>query len=91
MEPDYFVLKTLHILGAVIFLGNIIITGWWKGQADRTRSPEMLAFAQRQVTLTDFLFTASGVVLVLMTGLWMAGRAGYTIGEVPWVTWGSGW
>lgn len=69
MGNTYLLLKSLHILGAVIFLGNIIVTGWWKVMADRTRNPVVIAFAQRQVTLTDFIFTGGGVVLILATGL----------------------
>ena len=59
-DNTYLLLKSLHILGAVLFLGNIIVTGWWKVMADRTRDPVIVAFAQRQVTLTDFVFTAGG-------------------------------
>lgn len=69
MDSAYLWLKSLHLLGAVMFLGNIIITGWWKFMADRTQNPIIIAFAQRQVTLTDWIFTAGGVVLVLADGL----------------------
>ena len=58
MMDTYLLLKSLHILGVVLFLGNIIVTGWWKFMADRTRNPTIVAFAQRQVTLTDYVFTA---------------------------------
>jgi len=33
--------------------------------ADCGRDPRVIAFAQRQVTLTDWIFTAGGVVLIL--------------------------
>jgi len=65
----YLLLKSLHILGIVLFLGNIIITGWWKVMADKTQDPAIVAFAQRQVTLTDFIFTLGGVLLVSSTGI----------------------
>ena len=68
----YLLFKSIHLLGAVLFLGNIIITGWWKTMADRTGDPLIIAFAQRQVTLTDFIFTAGGALLVLVGGLSMA-------------------
>lgn len=55
MDSTYLTLKSLHILRAVIFLGNIIVTGWWKVMADRSRDLKIIAFAQRQVTLTDFV------------------------------------
>ena len=69
MDSTFLALKSLHILGAVAFLGNIIITGWWKVMADRTGDARIIAFAQRQVTLTDFVFTAGGAALILATGL----------------------
>lgn len=69
MDNTYLLYKSLHILGVILFVGNIIITGWWKVMADRTRHPAIIAYAQRQVTLTDFVFTAGGSALVLLTGI----------------------
>ena len=77
--------KTLHILGVVIFLGNIIVTGIWKYRADATRRPEVIAFAQRLVTLTDWVFTLGGVVLILIGGFGMVGVAGLDIAQTPWI------
>lgn len=68
MSNSYLWLKTLHILGVMLFLGNIIVTGWWKNMADLTKNPQIIAFAQRQVTLTDFIFTAGGVAILLIAG-----------------------
>ena len=56
-EVDYLVFKLVHIFGIILFLGNIIVTALWKVQADRTRDPRIIAFAQRLVTLTDWVFT----------------------------------
>jgi uncharacterized membrane protein len=66
---SYLLLKTIHVIGVVIFIGNIVVTAWWKVMADRTRDPKIVAFAQRQVTLTDWVFTFSGVVLVAVGGI----------------------
>lgn len=68
MENSYLWLKTIHIVGVVMFLGNIIITGWWKNLADRTKNPQVIAFAQGQVTATDFIFTAGGSVILFAAG-----------------------
>ncbi|MDO8960785.1 MAG: DUF2269 family protein [Methylophilus sp.] len=68
MDNSYLWLKTIHIFGVVLFLGNIIVTGWWKNMADLTKNPQIIAFAQRQVTLTDFIFTAGGVLILLSAG-----------------------
>ena len=69
MDNTYLWLKTIHLLGVVIFLGNIIVTAWWKAMADSTRNPQIIAFAQRQVTLTDFVFTAGGASILLLAGM----------------------
>ena len=86
----YLLLKTLHIVGAILFLGNIIVTGWWKIMANRTGNPEIIAFAQRQVTLTDFIFTAGGSALLFTAG--MANIIIYDIDMMatPWILWGLG-
>ena len=84
----YLLFKSIHLLGAVLFLGNIIITGWWKTMADRTGDPLIIAFAQRQVTLTDFIFTAGGVLLVLVGGVSMAMLTG--LHQALWVLLGLG-
>lgn len=88
MDNTYLLLKSLHILGAVLFLGNIIITGWWKVMADSTRNPVIVAFAQRQVTLTDYVFTTGGVLLILTTGIGNAVLHDMNYLSIPWLVWG---
>ena len=77
---SYAILKTVHVVGVVMFLGNIVVTGWWKAMADRTRDARIVAFAQRQVTLTDWVFTFGGVVFVAVGGLGNAMLHG-----LPWI------
>ncbi len=86
--PDHDLLKLLHLLGAVLLLGNIIVTAWWKGMADRTRNPTIVAFAQRQVTLTDILFTATGVLLLSVSGYAMVFVGPWTL-DAAWLDWGQ--
>ena len=84
---SYQLLKVIHLLGVVIFLGNIIVTAVWKMLADKTKSPSVVAYAQKLVTITDFVFTAVGVFLILVTGRIMASRFG-EISDVLWLSWG---
>jgi uncharacterized membrane protein len=84
----YLLLKSVHILGVVLFLGNIIITGWWKIMADRTKNKQIIAFAQRQVTLTDYVFTLGGVLLVLATGIGNAILHELNYLSIKWLAWG---
>ena len=61
----------LHIAGAVIFLGNIIVTGAWMLMAERTRSISVIHFSAKAVIRADLLFTLPGVLLILMNGFVM--------------------
>jgi uncharacterized membrane protein len=79
----------LHILGVVIFLGNIIITGVWKALADRTRDPAVIRYAQRLVIVTDIAFTATGAALIAISGPVLAEDFG-GVGGPAWITWGLG-
>ncbi len=72
MDNSYLWLKTIHLLGVVLFLGNIIVTAWWKNMADRTRNPKIIAFAQRQVTITDYIFTGGGALILFVAGIYNA-------------------
>jgi uncharacterized membrane protein len=88
MITSYLFLKSVHIFGVILLLGNLIVTAWWKLMANRTKSPSIIAFAQGQVTLTDFVFTAPGAFLAILAGDYMAYS---TIGDswnVQWLTWG---
>ncbi len=64
--------KTLHITGAVIFLGNIIVTGAWMLLAERSRDAAVLHFAAETVNWADVFFTAPGVFLLVSNGFIMA-------------------
>jgi uncharacterized membrane protein len=78
----------LHILGVVLFLGNIIVTAVWKVLADRTQSPPVVAYAQRLVTITDVGFTATGVILIIVAGQVLADDYGGVFSGPAWLTWG---
>lgn len=89
MDNTYLWLKSLHLLGVVLFLGNIIVTGWWKAMADRTKNPVIIAFAQHQVSLTDWVFTAVGVALILAGGLGNALLHNMDYLHTYWMAWGT--
>jgi len=90
MTSQYQLLKTLHIFGAILFIGNIIVTAVWKTLADRTQDARIVAFGQRLVTLTDFIFTGIGAALVFITGFLMAFRYYADFLTIKWIAWGLG-
>jgi uncharacterized membrane protein len=86
---SYLAFKVVHILGVVLFLGNIIVTGVWKVLADNTGDPRTIAYAQNLVTLTDWIFTAGGVVLILIGAYGMIWVAGLNPLGPAWLIWGQ--
>jgi uncharacterized membrane protein len=64
----YDVFKFLHLLGVTVLIGNVTITAFWKVLADMTRDPRTIAYAQRGVGVADWLFTLSGIALILIGG-----------------------
>lgn len=82
--------RIVHFAGIAIFLGNVIVTAVWKTLADRTGDPRTVAFAQRLVTLTDWVFTAGGVALILASGYAMAVLTGRGDFAPTWLRWGLG-
>ena len=79
-------IKSLHILGVSLFLGNIIVSAFWKVLADRTGNYAVIRFATRLVNVTDAIFTGLGATLLLVTGHLLADKYG---GVLPndWILW----
>lgn len=88
----YETLKIIHLAGVIAFMGNIVVTGWWKVMADRTGDHRVIAFAQRQVTLTDWVFTAGGASVLLFSAFGMASHMNpdpmAEILSTRWLWWG---
>jgi uncharacterized membrane protein len=85
----YDALKYLHILGIVLLLGNVTITAFWKAFAGRTGDPVVIAFGQRLVTITDFVFTGGGGIIFIVGGFgaaWVGGLGPFATG---WLVWGQ--
>jgi len=68
--------KWLHILGAVLFLGNIIVTGFWMLLAERNGDESSIRFAAIAVNWADVFFTAPGVILLLGNGILLSQQWG---------------
>ncbi|MBV1931777.1 MAG: DUF2269 domain-containing protein [Porticoccaceae bacterium] len=68
--------KLLHITGAVLFLGNIVVTGLWMFFADRTHNQQVIHFAAKTTNWMDVCFTGPGVILVFFNGLWLSASWG---------------
>jgi uncharacterized membrane protein len=66
------VLKALHVLSVVLFLGNIITGVFWKYHADRGADLRARAQALDGIIMSDRWFTLPGVALIIITGVALA-------------------
>ena len=76
-------LKTVHVLGATLFLGTGLGSAWYKVRSWRSGDVRIIAWADREVVLADWLFTIPSGVVMPVTGLWLAHLYG-----IPWT---AGW
>lgn len=77
---------TLHLIGVVIFVGNIITAAFWKVRSDLTRNPAIVHNTAKNVMLADYVFTIPGLVLISVSGIVMAIRAGMPMSGLNWLT-----
>ncbi|HEX7602362.1 MAG TPA: DUF2269 domain-containing protein [Polyangiaceae bacterium] len=95
----FMLVKTVHVLAAVLFLGFGLASFFYKSLAFRARSPEIALWCDRQIVLADWIFTipsglalpATGALLVGLyhlpwtTGWVLTGLAGYAIAGLTWL------
>jgi uncharacterized membrane protein len=82
----YLIMKLLHIIFVVLFLGNIIIAVFWKRFGDRTNNPVVMAHTLRGVIKADRMFTMPGVAGLVIFGFGAMGIYGYSI-TTGWILW----
>jgi uncharacterized membrane protein len=84
----YLVLKSLHVLSVVLFLGNIVTGVFWKLHADRNAELRGRELAIAGIIRADRWFTLPGVIVIIVTGLWMAIGSHLPLLGTPWILWG---
>lgn len=78
--------RFLHILGAIIFLGNIVVSALWFSVAVASRKNDWFAFAARLMNITDLAFTGPGLILLLWNAAVLVGAYGNPL-TVDWLKW----
>jgi uncharacterized membrane protein len=84
----YLILKLIHIVGVIIFMGNITIGPFWKMHAERSHNPKKIADTFDGIIRADRLFTMSGAGIIILFGIGTASAGGYNIITTPWILWG---
>lgn len=83
------ILKTVHVLAAVFFLGVGFGSFWYKLRADRSGDVQVIVWCQRNIVLADWLFTIPSAVVLPISGIWLAQLYGMPL-TTPWIAWGIG-
>lgn len=81
---SYEVHKFLHIIGAILFLGNATVGPVWLIYAIRTKDIKTVRFALHIIGVTDILLSLPGMALLVLNGLCLASVFG-GIYAVPWL------
>jgi len=79
MSQSYLTWKALHVLGAILMLGNVIVTGAWTAILWRNRSEASQRQIAHGILWTDLLFTLVGGTLMVISGIQMI-----RVADLPW-------
>lgn len=84
---DYFALKALHVIGAVLLLGNVTVTGVWSLYLFRHWRDATIPFrpVARAILWTDLIFTMGGGILLTVTGVIMGLQSNFPFFQTPWL------
>lgn len=80
-HPLYLPLRSLHVLGAMAFLGALLVALWWKLRADRSGDPAFAARSHRQLRKLDGQVIGPAALATFAAGYAMVRFLGGRIAE----------
>jgi uncharacterized membrane protein len=83
----YLVLKTIHVLAAMIFLGTGAGSAWYRIRADRSDDIRVIVWCQREIVRADWYFTVPSAIALPATAIAMVEVAQMPWGTL-WIIWG---
>jgi uncharacterized membrane protein len=78
-------LKSAHVLAAVLFVGNVVVTGVWAARLFRVRETHDFRVAARAIVVTDWWFTVAGGGVLVTSGIALSVARGYSLLGTPWI------
>jgi hypothetical protein len=81
--------KFLHVLGAVLLLGNVVTTGLWSTWAMARREQAVAVFATGAILAADLWLTVGGGTLLVAGAIRMVGDRALPWWELPWTRAGA--
>lgn len=83
----YLILKAIHLLAVVAFLGNIITGLFWMRFARKTNDVRIIHHTAAGIIASDRLFTIPGVIIITAAGFSTALFAGLKLLSTGWIFW----
>jgi len=83
----YLLLKLLHVIAVIAFLGNITTGLFWHAHVARSGDPRLLANVMRGIIRSDQIFTMPGVIGIIVSGVATAMLGGFPILGTGWIFW----
>lgn len=83
---DPLLLKTIHILSAILLFGTGLGTAFHGMASNLSRDVRAIAIANRNVVIADWLFTTPAVLIQPASGLWLAHLQGWPL-STGWILW----
>lgn len=83
---DSLLLKTIHILSAILLFGTGLGTAFHGMASNLSRDVRAIAVANRNVVIADWLFTTPTVLIQPASGLWLAHLQGWPL-STGWIMW----
>ncbi len=77
--------KLLHTFGAVLLVGNIMVTAVWMLMAERSHNVSVMQFTVKAVNWADVVFTIPGVFLLISNGDILSEQWGGVL-RTSWIT-----
>ncbi len=86
MTP-YLLIKLVHIIAVIVFLGNILTGLFWMKQADQTKDPGIIHFTMKTIINSDKWFTVPGVIIITAGGIGAALYTNTALLGTGWIFW----
>ena len=83
----YLLLKTIHLLAVVAFLGNIATGLFWMRFAVKTNDVRIIHHTAKGIIKSDRLFTIPGVLIITAGVFFAAIYAGVPLLRTGWIFW----
>jgi uncharacterized membrane protein len=77
----YFIVKYLHVLGAIVILGTGSGIAFFMLMAHRSGDPAFIARTSGTVVIADMVFTLTAVLLQPLSGGWLMALSATTLAE----------